>query len=287
MPLLLIVLVTNASLLKFDAAATVLAFTAAPPSSNGRSGLKQGYGTNSLGIKDVPSNWVLSKSRDVPVLARYRQLSASNSVNPDADATSTSSDDTGPNNGADQQTNGLDVTRGATLAPYHILQPDAFPWQNQNGLPVDGSDGIVMSLNSALRILTKALTKMMDEVLEYNVMGGDRAVGSAMVDLLNQYCTERVPASSSSHGPVVLRIEQILSHEVDPLRWLHANPEVWNRCAKRTVLEAYGAVQRYLESVEPGKLKRRRRSALIGTIAFQLLVVLALVLVVIYWRGLL
>lgn len=218
MSLLLIVLVTTASpLLKFDTAATVLAFTAAPPSSNGRSGPNPGYGSNALGIKDVPSHWMLSKSRDVPVLARYRhrQLSASNSVNTDADAKSTSSDDTGLNNGVDQQTNGLDVTRGATLAPYHILQPDAFPWQNQNGLPVHGSDDIVMSLNSALRILTKALTKMMNEVLEYNMIGGDKVVGSAVADLLNQ--------SSSSHGPVVLRIEQILSHEVDPLRWLHAN----------------------------------------------------------------
>ena len=231
-PLLLIVLVTNASLLKFDAAATtVLAFTAAPPSSNGRSGIKQGYGTNALGIKDMRSNWVLSKGRGVPILARrYRQLSATNSVDNDAgagagaDVKSTSSDDTGLDNGVDQQTNGLDVTRGATLAPYHILQPDAFPWQNQNGLQVDGgSDEIVMSLNSALRILTKALTKMIDEVREYDGKGGDKVVGSAVADLLDQYCTERVPTSSASHGPVVLRIEQILSHEVDPLRWLHAN----------------------------------------------------------------
>ena len=222
-PLLLIVLVTNVSLLKFNTAATVLAFTAAPPSSSGRSALKQGCGTNALGIIDVPSHWMLSKRRDVPVLARYRQLLASNSVNTDADAKSTASDDTGLNNGVDQQTNGLNVTRGATLAPYHILQPDAFPWQNQNGLPVQGSDDIVMSLNSALRVLIKALTKMMDEVLEYNVTGGEKVVGSAVADLLNQYCSERVPISSSSHGPVVLRIEQILSHEVDPLRWLHAN----------------------------------------------------------------
>ena len=223
MPLLLLLLVTNASLLKFDTAAAVFAFTAAPPSSNSRSGLKRGYGTNTLGIQDEPWHEKLSRGRDVPVFARYRQLSASNSVNADAEE-STSLNDSRLN--IDQQVDNIGVARGATLAPYHVLQPDSFPWRNQehyakNGL--DGSDNIVMSLHSALGALTEALTKMGDEIRKYNATGGGEIVGSAVVDLLNQYGSELAPTSSSSDGPVVLRIEQSLSHEVDPLRWLHAN----------------------------------------------------------------
>jgi isochorismate synthase EntC len=211
----------------------VLAFTAAPPSCNGLSRLKRRYKTCHR-IKYGPSRWKLSKSRGVTVLTtRHRQLSASDSVDDagaGADVQSTSSNGVDLSIGGDQHIDSLRVTRGATFAPYHILQPDAFPWRNHatnircaNNGP-DASDDIVMSLNSALGILTKALTKMADESLKYDAIDSDKKVaGSVVVDLLNQYNSEGATMTSSFSGPVVLRIEQVLSHEVDPLRWLHAN----------------------------------------------------------------
>lgn len=228
-PLLLLFVVTNGTLLKFDTAAAVLAFTAAPSNNNGFVRRRLYHGSNSIGEKGESLHWRSSGSHYAQVLTGLRQVIGGG----DAGAESTASNDIGLDNRQDQQMDSLNETRGATLEPYQILQPDAFPWriratkgQEQCGLKSgpDGSDNIVMSLGSALGILTKALTRLSDEGHRYEAAGTDRMVGSVVVDLLNQYSSlEDALTSSSSPEPVVLRIEQILSHEVDPLRWLHAN----------------------------------------------------------------
>ena len=236
-PLLLLLVVPKSPLLKFDAVAAVLAFTAAP-TNNGDFARRRGCReTNRLGERDDTLNWRSSGGPCEQVLPGYRQLTA-NIGGGDAGAESTASNDIGLDDRQEQQQiDSFDVTRGATLGPYQILQPDAFPWripatkgQEQCGLPVesepdaDGHGNIVVSLNSALGILAKALTKMADEVYNYEAIGADRMVGSVVLDLLNEYSSpEDDLTSSHSPEPVVLRIEQILSHDVDPLRWLHKN----------------------------------------------------------------
>ena len=236
-PLLLLLVLPKSPLLKFDAVAAVLAFTAAPTNNGDFARRRSHRETNRIGERDENLNWRSSGGRCDQALHGYRQLTA-NIGGGDAGAESIASNDIGLDDRQEQQQiDSFGVTRGATLGPYQILQPDVFPWriratkgQEQCGLPVesgpdtDGPSNIVVSLNSALGSLTKALTKMAVEAHNYEAVGTDRMVGSVVLDLLNEYSSpEDALTSSPPPKPVVLRIEQILSHDVDPLRWLHKN----------------------------------------------------------------
>ena len=98
-----------------------------------------------------------------------------------------------------------------------------------------------LGLHSALRLLVRSVEAVASEARSH---GGTAAVaaaggGSVARTLLDRYAPRpgQDPARGGSAAPpVVLRIEQALSHSVDPLLWLHANARSGGGCGAPAVV---------------------------------------------------
>lgn len=63
------------------------------------------------------------------------------------------------------------------------------------------------------------------------------------------------------------------------------NPKLAAKTDPAKVAAAYGVVRDYMEAIKAGKVAKRKRSGLVGTIAMQIFIVLLLGFGFLYWQG--
>ena len=118
------------------------------------------------------------------------------------------------------------------------------------------------------------------------------AAFAEMKDRLCQLLDERLNAKGKTLAAKVRSVRHRLPRrvkrqlafllEVEPRM---ENPKLAAKTDAAKVAAAYGVARDYLEEIKPGLYAKRKSSALIAGIAFQVLIVLILLLAVLRWRG--